>query len=169
MAIVFGHQADFAQVLHDVAEIIGRSCEVEENVAVGIVFLVDFSEQLFEPVVSGGIVEVSADVTDAADKPLPQILVDGRGGELLEIFGELLARIVIAHGTAAHADDGKLARQQLLGGEVVESGNQLAASQVAGKAEDHHDTRISGAPHSRFGGCWQNFCLSHRFLWLWSH
>ncbi len=61
-----------------------------------------------------------------------------------------LARIVIAHGAAAHADHGKLARQQLLAGQVVERGNELAAGQVSGEAEDHHDAGIAGASNLGF-------------------
>ena len=149
----------FASPLDDVAEEVGRGGEIEEIIAVGVVFLVNLGEGLFELVVSGGIVEVSADITDAADEPFPQIVVDGAGGKLLEVFGDLLARIVVAHRIAADADDGKFARQQLLAGEVVERGNQLAAGQVAGKAEDHHDAGIGGTPYARFSG--ESFCLSH--------
>ena len=164
MAVPFGHQADFRKPLDDVAEEVGRGGEVKEIVAVAVVFLVNPGQRLLQLVVSSGIVEISTHIIYAADKPFPQISSDVAGGELLEIFRELLPCIIIAHGAAAHADHGELARQQLLAGEVVESGNQLAARQVAGEAEDHHDTRISRAPHSRFGYCWQNFCLSHRFL-----
>ena len=119
--------------------------------------LVNLGQRFFQLVVSSGIVEIAIDVIDAAGKPFPQIVIDGAGGELLEVFGELFAGIVVAHGTAAHADHGELARQQLLAGEVVESGNQLAAGQVAGKAENDHDARIGRAPDSRFGCCWQSF------------
>jgi len=97
----------------------------------------------------------------AADKPFPQLGINGATGELFEVFGELLPRVVVAHGGPADADHSKLLRQQLLAGEVVEGGNQFAARQVAGKAEDHHDTRISRPPDPRFGCCRQNFCLSH--------
>src|SRR5450759_3210987 len=164
MAILFCHQADFRKPLDDVAEEVGRGGEVKKIGAVGVVILVDLGKRFFQLVIGSGIVEISTHVTYAADEPVPQFGIDGAGCELFEVFGDLLPRIVIAHGAAAHADHGELARQQLLAGEVVESGNQLAARQVAGKAEDHHDTRISGSPDSRFGGCWQNFCLSHRFL-----
>jgi hypothetical protein len=77
MAVLLGHQADFCQALDDVAEVVGRGGEVEKIVAVGVVLLVDLGESLFQLFVGGGIVEISADVTDAADKPLPQIGIDG--------------------------------------------------------------------------------------------
>ncbi len=111
-------------------------------------------QSFFQLVISRGIVEVSTYIAYAADKRFPQIGIDGAGGKLFEVLGDLLARVFIAHGAAAHADHGELLRQQLLAGEVVESGNQLAARQVAGKAEDYHDTRICGASHSRFNWCW---------------
>ncbi len=153
MAVVFGHQADFRQPLHDVAEKLGRDGIVKEIVAVRVVLLIGLGQRFLQLVVSGGIVEISTDVTDAADKPFPQIGVDRAGGELFEVFDDFFPRIVIAHGVAAHANYGELARQQLLAGKVVERGNQLAARQVAGKAEDDHDTRICRASLLRFGGC----------------
>src|ERR1700687_6017136 len=128
--------------------------------------LFDLGKGFFQLVIGSGIVEIPTYITYAADKPFPPIGIDGAGCELVEIFGNLRPRVIIAHGTAAHADHGELARQQLLAGEVVESWNQLPAREVAGKAEDHHDTRISCTPDPRFGCCRQNFCLSHCCPWI---
>src|ERR1019366_5219163 len=136
MVILFGHQADFRKPLDDVAEEVGRGGEVKKIVAVGVVILVDFGKRFLQLVIGSGIVEISTHVTYAADEPFPQIGIDGASGELFEVVCDLLPRIVIAHGAAANADYGKLARQQLLAGKVIESGNQLPARQVAGKAED---------------------------------
>ena len=126
--------------------------------------LVNLGQRFFQLVVGRGIVEISTDVIDAADKPFPQIVINGASGELLKVFGELLSRIVVAHRTAAHADHGELARQQLLAGEVVESGNQLASGQVAGKAENHHDTWIGRASRLAVWLLLAERLLSHGFL-----
>src|ERR1035441_8761905 len=117
-------------------------------------FLVDLSQRFLQLLVSRGIVEVSAYVSDAANKPFPQIRVDRAGGELFEVFRDFFARIIVTHGGTPHADHGELARQQLLAGEIVESGNQLAARQVSGKTEDHHHARICDASGSLFGWYW---------------
>src|SRR5208337_4296194 len=143
--------------LHDVAEEVGCSRQIKEIVSVRVVLLVNLGKRRFQLVVSSGIVEISIDVIDAAGKPFPQVVIDGASGELFEVFAELFPRVVVAHGAAAHADHGKLAREQLLAGEIVESGNQLASGQVASEAENHHDARIGRAPDSRFGYCWQSF------------
>ena len=76
MAVVFGHQADFREPLDDVAEEVGRGGEVKEIVAVRVVFLVDLGKRFFQLVIGSGIVEISADIIDAADKPFPQIGID---------------------------------------------------------------------------------------------
>ncbi len=41
VAVFLVHEADFGEALDDVSEVVGRGGEVEEKVAVGIVFLVD--------------------------------------------------------------------------------------------------------------------------------
>src|SRR4029077_523956 len=163
MAIFFLHQADFRNPLDDVAGEGRRSGEVEKIVTVGVMLLIDPGKGVFQLVVGSRIVEIPTYITYAVDKPFPQFGIDRAGGELLKTFGDLPSRVVIAHGTAAHADHGELARQQLLAGEVVESRYQLSAREVAGKAEDHHDTRISCTPYPRFGCCRKNFCLSHYY------
>src|ERR1700675_1567249 len=125
VVVFFLHQADLRNPLDDVAEEVGRGSEIEKIVAVRVVLLIDLGKGFFQLVVSSGVIEIPTYITYAADKPFPQFGIDRSGGELFEAFGELLARVIIAHWSAAHSDHGELAGQQLLAGEIVESGNQL--------------------------------------------
>src|ERR1019366_881549 len=88
MAVLFSHQADLRDPLYDVAEEVGRSGEIEEIVAVGVMLLVNLGQRFLKLVVSSGIVEISTDVIDALNKPFPQIFINGASGELFEVFGE---------------------------------------------------------------------------------
>ena len=49
MAIFFFHEASLRKALDDVAEEVGRGCEVEEIVAVRLMFLVNLVGQMWEP------------------------------------------------------------------------------------------------------------------------
>ena len=164
VAVLFDHQAGFGYPFDDIAEKVGRGSKVKKVVAMGVVILVHLGERFFQLVVSSGIIEISTDVIHAADEGVPEFSVDGAGGELLEVLAEFFSRVVMAHGSAADADDGEVGREQLLAQEVVEGGNKLASRQVAGKAKDRHDARIRLACRARFGCCWQNFCMSHCLL-----
>src|ERR1035441_241498 len=129
VAILLGHQANLGKPFDDVTEVVGRGGEIEEKIAMVAMFVIDFGQGIFKACVGGGIVEVSVDVSHAAHKIAPDILVDGATGKLFEVFCQFLAGILVAHRAAANANDGKIGRQELLAGEVVESGNQFAAGE----------------------------------------
>src|SRR5271166_1614480 len=132
-------------MLDDDAEKVGRGRHIEKEIAVLAVIVIDLPETIFEARISGGIVEISADVVDALDEVIPDFCIDGAAGKFLEIFSGLFARVLVAHGTAAEADDGEIGREQLLAGEIVERGDELAAREVSGKAEDDHDAGVGHA------------------------
>ena len=48
MAILFRHQADFRKPLDDVAEVVGRSSQVEEAVIVRVVFMINSGNRFFQ-------------------------------------------------------------------------------------------------------------------------
>ena len=109
--VIFGHQTRFRKSLDDIPKILSRRGEIKEIIAVRFIFLVNFGKHFFQLVICGRIVKVSVDVTYATDKPFPKIGIDFAGGEFLEVFRHLLARLLIAHGASTHADDGKLRSQ----------------------------------------------------------
>ena len=62
----------------------------------------------------------------------------------------------------AQSDERELLREQILFGEIVERGNQLALGQIAGGAKDHHDAGIAGAAGAgSVSGCSSLFCDLH--------
>src|ERR1035438_827905 len=100
MAILLGHQANLGEPLDDVTEVVGRGGKIKEKIAMVAVVVIDFGQGILKACVGGGIVEVSVDVSHAADKIAPDILVDRATGELLEVFSKFLARILVAHWVA---------------------------------------------------------------------
>ena len=61
-------------------------------------------------------------------------------------------------------DHREFARQQLLLGQVVERGNQLAVGQVAGRAEDHHDAGIAGPAYALRLRSWNCRGVEHEII-----
>jgi hypothetical protein len=62
-------------------------------------------------------------------------------GELLDPPADALAKAFVGDAAPARADDRIALWQQTLVGEVVEGREQLAASQIAGRAEDDQRLR----------------------------
>ena len=90
------------------------------------------------------VLEGAGDVADAALEVLPERRVDGlaareRADALLHLGAERVVRLLAAR----DADHGEAARQRAADGEVVERRHQLAARQVAGRAEDDDSTSVA--------------------------
>src|SRR5689334_22510848 len=66
----------------------------------------------------------------------------------------MLAKLIGTPLVFRHADDGELAREQPGAQQVVDRRQQLALSEIAGRAENHHYARTGGL-------CMRNVCL-HR-------
>jgi hypothetical protein len=63
----------------------------------------------------------------------------------------------------ADAYHSKLAREQLVPGQIVEGGEELAAGKVAGGAEDDHDAGVSRAGGPFLLPCRHYLGMSHFF------
>jgi len=77
-------------------------------------------------------------------------------GEFLERLLQVRAEFVVAFRAAGETDDGEVLGQELVLRQVVEGGNDLAVSEVAGGAEDdrrrRRDLRRGLGDHRGTGG-----------------
>src|SRR5581483_4024694 len=158
---IFFHQPLGGKLLDDGAEEIRSGREIEEKVTAGLMVLVDLGQRLFDLDVEILVVELAGDVVHAALEPVPDLAVVGPGRELLHVVKHLLAEVLGGHLGVGDTEDGEFTREQLIFGEVIQSGNQLAAGQIAGSAEDDHDTGITGAANFLLLRCGHDFGLRH--------
>src|SRR5579859_3912606 len=97
---------------------------------------------------------------EAASEPIPDLGIDILTGILPHIIRQLSTKIFVGHWIVRDAQNGELARKQIGFGQIVQSWNQLAASEVAGRAEDHHDARIGDTAWGMLGSR-EHFSLRH--------
>ncbi len=140
---VFLHQSSACQLFYRRAEKLSRGGQVVQVIAVSGMVFVDLVEHFLQPGIESLIAHVAAKVIHAADEPLPNVRIDFVGGKLLDVVRRFLAEVFGGERCARDSDDGELARQQIVFRQIVECGNQLAASEVAARAENHHDARIA--------------------------
>ncbi len=76
LMILFRHQADSGQMLHDGTKEIRRGGEIVKVIAVGGVVLVDFLQQFLQLLVSALVGKFAGDVEHVPLKPLLQIGID---------------------------------------------------------------------------------------------
>ncbi len=135
-------EAGLLQVDRDQPERPGRYGEVEQDVAVRLVFgvkLLDDGGQALEGI---QVVELARRVIQAGTELVPDGLIEvGTGVELLDVGGHALAELVGRHRVHGTADDGELVRQEAVAGQVEDRRHEQAFRQIAGRPEDDHDAR----------------------------
>ena len=139
--------------MYDGPEETGSGGEVVEEILVGGVILIDFGQEIFERRVEFVVAEVAGEIVEALGEPLPEIVFLAFAAVGLDVFMHALAEIFGRHRGAGHADYGEVAREQAGAGQVVESGNEHAAGEVAGGAEDDHDARVALLADARQRDC----------------
>src|SRR5215510_11397925 len=132
-----------AELLHDVTKKYRTGCQIEEIVAVGVMFLINFGELLGKLDIGLLLVEFAGNVIQTIQQPVPQIRINFSGGKFHELFAQRFSELFNAEIVAGNSDDGKVRRKHVVGGQIVESRKQLARSQVTGGAEDHHGAGAS--------------------------
>ena len=94
-------------------------------------------EQRGEAGVRQRIAELAGLIVERVAQLGPERLVDRHRRELDDVLRLLPTELVMTLRLACDADDRQLAREQAMSLQVVESGQQLAPGQVAGRSEDH--------------------------------
>src|SRR5439155_6197035 len=96
--------------------------------------------------------KVAAQVIHAAEEPFPNVRFYLVSSKLLDLLGNLVAKVVGGDGTASNANYGEFAGEQLVLCQIVESGNQFSAGEIAGSAKNYHRAGIGGSPHALLAG-----------------
>src|SRR5215469_1488932 len=100
------------------------------------------------------IIKISREIVKALLEPLPQIVVDAVAAIFLNVFEDLLAKVLVGVLRSRHPKHGELSREQSRSGQIVECRHQQPSGKVSGSAEDHHHAGIallSDTRRSRFG------------------
>jgi hypothetical protein len=149
----------------------GRRRAIEEPPAPGAKVGVEGEEALAQRPEGLWVVERRGDVGKLSSERLPASVVKPVAGELLDPAAGPLAEVRVVEAAAARADDRVALRQQPLVGQVVEGREQLAARQIAGRAED--DDRLPwwrGEGHGAHPSWWSRLyaaLISARWVKAW--
>src|SRR5215470_3948282 len=138
VAGLLNSQIGCPELFHDVPKKHRAGRQIEEVVAVSVVLLINFGKLLGKLDVGLLLMEFARDVVQPIQKPVPQIRVNFIGGKFHELFAQRFSELFNTEIITGNSDDGKVRRKHVVGGQIVESGKQLAGSQVTGGAEDHH-------------------------------
>src|SRR6185437_403407 len=146
-------QLRMAESSDDLSEQRGWSREIKKDVRASAARL-HLRKMLGDFGVGIRIVGIGAEVGDAAPEIGPSIFAEiarvlGMRGSFFEIVAELL----VADRLAPNAQDIEVRRHAAHTGQIVESGNQLPACKVAGRAKDDQNAR---------------FGFGQRWRWKWS-
>ena len=105
--------------------------------------VVEFLQLLHQSLEVFLLAEIDVDVRHGGEKRFQDAVVDRLGPrELMDLLRGVLAERVVAHIGHRRADDRKTRGQRALLGEVVQSGQELAATEITGGSEYDHDGRI---------------------------
>src|ERR1700685_769196 len=99
--------------------------------------LFDLVQLVTDIVVGRRLVEVAGDVEERLGERGPNVLIEG--GVFEEFRDRLLhlfAKLVVGHGRAGTADDGKAGRNTALVKKTIERGQQLSLREIAAGSED---------------------------------
>ena len=147
------HEPGAGDALGDGGEPPRRDRQVEGSVAARAPGGVQVIHHGREPVI-GGVVLEGGELHEA--HPRCQLLPDGgtpRGtGALPSRFLHVGAQVVVGPGAPADPHQGEAGGEQAPVGQVVDRGQELVASQIAGDAEHHQDAGIRDARKAKVTG-----------------
>src|SRR5215467_587673 len=83
-------QADLAELADNGREKLGSDREIMKQVALRAVILLDGCDLLLQSLVGGGVSEISLNVVDTIEEPLPERLIERSAGKLSYAFRQLL-------------------------------------------------------------------------------
>ena len=135
-------QAGLAETGRDGCEQLRRRRQVEQGVRAGAVRGLQFGQACGDVGIEVRLLDVADDDADAAEEPVALLLRERRVevlvGGLQHVVGQRLADI----GLTDHRDEGKRRGQRARSAQVHERRHELAARQVAGRAEADEHGRI---------------------------
>src|SRR5262249_6412378 len=125
--------------------------EIEDAVARRMMLLRGIVQVVSELKIGTGIVDVALDVRHRLRQSRPGDFIDlvqvelrrGVADEALQRLMETIAPILHGALRMIHADQRKILREDLGVCQIVERRHHQALGQIAGSAEDHHDTGVS--------------------------
>src|SRR6266481_107632 len=144
LTVFFANQLSRAELLRDVSEECGAGGKVEEEISLRIVGLVHCSQRLGQARVELRVMKFTAHITDPADEPVAELWIHGAGSKGLQFFSQDLPVLLLGVVIASHPHHGKIGRQQLALGKVIQRREELARGEVARAAENHHGARPAG-------------------------
>ena len=140
-----------SRCLQDRLELIGRDREIKEPIAAGAAFLLELLEPFARAACSPRHQRTRFDDKRPIARSCSRIRRAPSAGNVFARFPELRAKFVIALRSPRHADDRQVRRQFAIGRDVVERGDELAMSEITGRAEDHDGAGFRHGPgHNAF-------------------
>ena len=125
------------QVFQDRFELIRRGREIKKTIAACPPLLVDLVQTLRQTFVAGLVFKFALVIKNGLRESFPDFVAHRLPGEFSCRVLELASKFVIAFFATRKANDRDRGRQLAVGREIVESGDELAMSEVAGRAENH--------------------------------
>ena len=119
----------------------GRHAEVDHAVARGAASAIGLVEGTPHGIEAVARIEVVRHVAQTLGKRRPDVIVDRKTSESLDVVAHRVAERLVGHVGAARSDDGETRRQRALCSERVESRHELAPCQIATCAEDDDAAR----------------------------
>ena len=129
-------QPDLAESLHHFGRGRGRDAQVVQPGDVAAELVLELADDLRQRLVAGRL----AHVEEPRRERLPVVVGHAVVRELVERAARVAAEAVVVEVVERRADDAALGQQARLR-EVEQPGQQLAAGEVAGRAEQHHHVR----------------------------
>ena len=106
-----------------------------------------------------GIREVAGLVVNPLREAAPHVVLQPRARAFLRGVAQFRAPRLVGLFAAREADDVRRGRQVAIGGKIVERRDELAESEIAGRAEDHDIARLRHGPRLK--------PLAERVGWIW--
>ncbi len=128
-----------AQTLRRLGVLAGLGGEIEHDAAAGLAGGFDFAQTRGEVLVEARVVDIAGDVEQPLGEGAPHVGIEGGVfGELLDGIEHLLAELIVRERRARDAHHGEPGREAAVVSEAVERRQELAAGEVAVRAEDDH-------------------------------
>ena len=141
VAIFFACQFRRSQLFDDVTEKSWAGSEIEEIIAMRVALLVDLGQGLPNSSIECRIMKFAAHVENPLDHPITEFGINRAGCKLIEIIAHDLLILLPAVIVAADAQDREVRSEQFALDQVIDCGEELARSKVAGAAKNDHHTR----------------------------
>ena len=139
------HEPGVLQLLGHDGEVLRRDREIERMVAHRPALDVELVDGVTKAAERIRIVELAGDEADALEELLPRLFAELGAGVILDRVLHDLREVLVRPIASGEADQREPGRKQTAVGQIVHSGHELLAGQVAGHPEDHQRARTGDA------------------------